>query len=142
MADLPEGYRLLDGPPPADEYLALRREAGLAPKSRAQAVAALAGSWYACHVLHESSGLTAGMGRVVGDGGWYFAVVDLAVLADHRRRGLGDAILTVLLERIRRKAPPGASVHLVAGRPGSALYARHGFTETAPPSAGMALTLP
>lgn len=142
MVDLGEGYRLLDGPPPVDEYLALRRAAGLSPRSRAQAVAALPGSWYACHVVHLESGLAAGMGRVIGDGGWYFHVVDMAVSPQHQRRGLGDAVLTVLLDRIRAKAPPGAYVNLLADPPGRRLYARHGFAETAPDSIGMALRLP
>jgi len=34
------------------------------------------------------------MGRVIGDGGWYFHIVDMAVLPEHQRRGLGDAVLT------------------------------------------------
>jgi ribosomal protein S18 acetylase RimI-like enzyme len=50
------------------------------------------------------------MGRVLGDGGWYFHLVDMAVLPEHQRRGLGDAVMATLLERIRRQAPPGASV--------------------------------
>jgi hypothetical protein len=28
------------------------------------------------------------MGRVIGDGGWYFHVVDMAVLPEHQRRDL------------------------------------------------------
>jgi ribosomal protein S18 acetylase RimI-like enzyme len=91
--------------------------------------------------VHEPSGETVGMGRVIGDGGWYFHVVDMAVLPDHQRRGLGDAILRSLLERIRAHAPRGAYVNLLADPPGRRLYARHGFVETAPHSVGMALRL-
>ena len=140
-AQLPEGYRLVKSAPGVDDYLALRKRAGLSPKTREQAVAALPGSWAACHVVHEPSGETVGMGRVLGDGGWYFHVVDMAVLPDHQRRGLGDAILRALLERIRAEAPPGAYVNLLADPPGRRLYARHGFAETAPSSVGMALRL-
>jgi ribosomal protein S18 acetylase RimI-like enzyme len=136
-----DGYRLAEGPPPVDAYLRLRRDSGLSPKTEAQAVAALPGAWYACHVVHEPSGVVAGMGRVIGDGGWYFHIIDMAVLPGHQRRGLGDAILTALLERIREQAPPGAYVNLLADAPGRRLYARHGFTETAPTSLGMALVL-
>lgn len=136
---LPDGYRLREGPPQVDAYLRLRRDAGLSPRTRAQAVAALPGSWYACHVVHERAGAAAGMGRIIGDGGWYFHIVDMAVLPEHQRRGLGDAILTALLARIRRDAPPGAYVNLLADPPGRRLYARHGFIETAPASIGMAL---
>jgi GNAT superfamily N-acetyltransferase len=54
------------------------------------------------------------------------------VLPDHERRGLGDAVLGALLNRIREVAAPGALVNLLADPPGRALYARQGFTETAP----------
>jgi ribosomal protein S18 acetylase RimI-like enzyme len=93
------------------------------------------------HVLHDVGARTVGMGRLLGDGGWYFHVVDVAVLPEHQRRGLGDAILTALLERVRREAPAGAYVNLVADAPGRRLYARHGFAPTAPVSISMARTL-
>jgi GNAT superfamily N-acetyltransferase len=140
-AQLPEGYRLIESAPGVDAYLALRQRAGLSPKTREQATAALPGSWAACHVVHEASGETVGMGRVLGDGGWYFHVVDMAVLPDHQRQGLGGAILRALLDRIRAEAPAGAYVNLLADPPGRRLYARHGFAETAPHSVGMALRL-
>ena len=56
-----------------------------------------------------------------------------------QRRGIGDSVLTALLDRIRAAAPPGATVNLLADPPGRRLYARHGFAETAPGSIGMAL---
>lgn len=132
------GYRLDMTTPPVEAYLRLRKESGLTPKTEAQAVAGLPGSWAACHVVDEDTGEVVGMGRVLGDGGWYFHVVDMAVLPEHQRRGLGDAILQALLDRIREVAPPGAWVNLLADPPGRPLYARHGFTDTAPRSIGMA----
>jgi GNAT superfamily N-acetyltransferase len=140
-AALPDGYRLADGPPSVADYLLLRDRAGLSPRRPDQAQAALAGSWAAVHVVHEVDAKTVGMGRLLGDGGWYFHVADMAVLPEHQRRGLGDVILTVLLERIRREAPAGAYVNLMADPPGRRLYARHGFTPTAPDSIGMGRTL-
>ena len=79
------------------------------------------------------------MGRVIGDGGWYFHIVDMAVFPEHQRRGIGDAILTALIRRIEAAAPSEAFVTLLADPPGRALYARHGFEPTAPHSVGMAL---
>jgi GNAT superfamily N-acetyltransferase len=140
-AALPAGYRLADGPPTVADYLLLRERAGLSARGQDQARAALAGSWAAVHVLYEVEAKTVGMGRLLGDGGWYFHVADMAVLPEHQRRGLGDAILYVLLERIRREAPAGAHVNLIADAPGRRLYARHGFTPTALDSIGMARTL-
>jgi len=135
------GYRLVIGPPLVPDYLRLRRESGLTPKTAEQATAGLPGSWAACHVVEEAGGEAVGMGRVLGDGGWYFHIVDMAVLPGHQRRGLGDAILSTLLDRIQALAPPGAWVNLLADPPGRRLYERHGFAETAPGSVGMALPL-
>lgn len=135
------GYRLVMEAPPVDDYLRLRLEAGLSPKTQAQATAALPGSWATCHVVQETGDEIVGMGRLLGDGGWYFHVVDMAVLPNHQRKGIGDAILGALLERVREVAPPGAYVNLLADPPGRRLYERHGFAETAPGSVGMALRL-
>lgn len=134
-----DGYTVLDGPPTVDDYLRLRAESGLSPKRRDQAEAGIDGAWAACRVVHEATGAVVGMGRVLGDGGWYFHIVDMAVLPEHQRRGIGDAVLAWLVDRIRRDAPPGAWVNLLADAPGRRLYARHGFVETAPGSIGMAL---
>jgi GNAT superfamily N-acetyltransferase len=132
------GYELALQAPAVADYVRLRREAGLTPKTDEQARAAIAGSWAVCHVAHQDTGQIVGMGRVLGDGGWYFLVADMAVLPAHQRRGLGDAILAALLERITAAAPPGAYVTLLADPPGRRLYQRHGFSETAPGSVGMA----
>lgn len=134
------GYRLVPEPPPLADYLRLRTEAGLSPRTEEQARAALPGSWAAVHVVSDD-GEVAGMGRLLGDGGWYFHVVDMAVLPAHQRRGLGDAVLTALLDRVREAAPPGAYVNLLADPPGRRLYERHGFRDTAPGSVGMAVRL-
>lgn len=136
---LPRGYRLADGPPSCADYLRLRRDAGLTPKTEAQAAAGLPGSWAACHVVAEASGAVVAMGRVIGDGGWYFHIIDMAVLPDHQRQGLGAAVLDHLLAQVRERAPEGAWVNLLADPPGRALYRSRGFAETAPGSIGMAL---
>jgi ribosomal protein S18 acetylase RimI-like enzyme len=128
-------YVLATTTPSIADYLRLRAESGLTPKTPAQAEAALPGSWAACHVVHQ----TVGMGRVIGDGGWYFHIVDIAVLPAHQRRGLGDQMLTHLLSVIRHATPTGAYVSLIADAPGRRLYQRHGFQPTAPRSIGMAL---
>ena len=124
------------------DYLAARQRSGLSPRRGDQAATAMRGSWAAVHVVHAATGATVGMGRVLGDGGWYFHIVDMAVLPEHQRRGFGDAILTTPLDTIRRHAPAGAYVNLLADPPGRRLYERHGFRDTAPGSIGMVQTLP
>jgi GNAT superfamily N-acetyltransferase len=132
-------YRLIEGPPALADYLSLRLRAGLSPKDALQGEAALRGSWWAAHVV-AADGVTVGMGRIIGDGGWYFHIVDMAVLPEHQRRGIGDVILTSLVDRIRREAPAEPYITLLADEPGRRLYARHGFVPTAPQSVGMKLS--
>lgn len=134
-----DGYELISGPPSVDEYLRLRREAGLSEKTDSQAAAGIGGAWAAVHVRTTTDRLAVGMGRVIGDGGWYFHIIDMAVLPAHQRQGIGNAILTALLHEIADRAPAGAFVSLLADPPGRRLYERHGFVPTAPRWPGMRL---
>jgi GNAT superfamily N-acetyltransferase len=125
MAD----YRSVEEAPEAEEYLRLRSAAGLSVKSREQAVSAIAGTWtFRCVRLGSE---LVGMGRLIGDGGWYFVVADMAVLPEHQGRGVGGRILDALLAEVDARAP-GAFVSLVADPPGMRLYRSRGFVETAP----------
>ncbi len=132
------GYTLADGVPSVEEYRHLRRATGLSERSAASAAAGLAGSW-AGVVVRDEHGAAVGIGRVIGDGGCFFQIEDMAVLPEHQRRGIGDAILTRLLERLGAEAPADAWITLFADPPGRRLYARHGFVPTEPGSVGMAL---
>jgi GNAT superfamily N-acetyltransferase len=119
-------YTLVSEPPTLDDYLRLREVSGLTPKRAEQAGPALANSW-AWRSVRTRLGETVAMGRVVGDGGWYFLVADMATLPDHQQRGLGRAVLTDLLDEIRDRAPDGAFVTLMADLPGQRLYEQLGF---------------
>lgn len=141
MNKLPDGFALEAAVPSAPDYLRLRQEAGLTPRTMEQALLALPGSWAGCHVVEAVSGATVGMGRLLGDGGWYFHVVDMAVLPHHQRRGIGTAVLSWLLDQVRERAPKDAFVSLMADPPGRRLYAQHGFTERRDLSIGMAMWL-
>jgi GNAT superfamily N-acetyltransferase len=92
------GLHLRPEVPTTADYLRLRQDSGLTPRTLEQANLALPGSWAACHVIDVEHRSTVGMGRLIGDGGWYFHVVDMAVLPAHQRRGIGDCILSWLLD--------------------------------------------
>ncbi|MDX3658607.1 GNAT family N-acetyltransferase [Streptomyces sp. ID05-26A] len=129
-------YRLTMESPAVEAYLRLRRESGLSARTEQEAENGIGGAWASAIAIHVESGEIVGMGRVIGDGGWYFHIIDMAVLPDHQRKGIGDAILAALLERIGEHSP-NACVSLLADPPGRRLYARHGFVESAPGSIGM-----
>ena len=107
-------YELLDSAPDLETYLELRRISGLTPRTAEQGAPALTNSWAWVTVRHRASGDVVAMGRVIGDGGWYFMVADMATSPEHQRQGLGRAILTRLLARIEHDAPPGAYPRQVA----------------------------
>ena len=131
-------YQLFDEPPALEDYLDLRRATGLSPKVEAQAHGPLTNSWFFCHVRHIGSGETVAMGRIIGDGGWYFHIADMATLPAHQQRGIGRAVLRRLLEEIDARAPEKPYVTLMADPPGQRMYASMGFVD-AHPSIGMML---
>ncbi len=135
-----DDLRLEPLPPTLEDYLELRRASGLTPKRPDQGAPALTNSW-AWRRAVDATGRSVAMGRVVGDGGWYFLVADMATLPSHQRRGLGRRILEDLLAEIREKAPEGAYVTLLADPPGQALYRRLGFTEPTSGSVTMHLLM-
>ena len=130
-----EGYALALETPSQADYLRLRIVAGLTPKDAANAAAGLPNTWFA--VVVRKDGETVGMGRIIGDGGLFFQIVDMAVEPAHQGRGLGKAIMTALMDHLRRHAK-GAYVSLIADGEANRLYSQYGFEPTAPRSVGMA----
>ncbi|MEV4760149.1 GNAT family N-acetyltransferase [Micromonospora sp. NPDC049559] len=128
-------YEIRPGVPTVETYRHLRASTGLGAKPVEAAAAGLPNTWYGVTVEHD--GETVGMGRVVGDGGCFFQVVDICVLPEHQGRGLGKRIMTALTTELERRAPAGAYVSLIADGDARHLYAKFGFTETAPASVGM-----
>jgi ribosomal protein S18 acetylase RimI-like enzyme len=80
-----------------------------------------------------------GMGRVVGDAGCFYHVVDIAVLPEHQGRGFGKAIMREISDYIEREVPESGFVSLLADGEAYELYQQFGFALTAPESVGMAL---
>ena len=136
---LADGYELIEQTPPIDDYRRLRVVAGLSPKSEAAALRGLPNTWFA--VVVRKDGEAVGMGRIIGDGGLFFQIVDMAVEPVHQGRGLGKAIMAALVERLRTGAR-GAYVSLIADGEAHRLYAQYGFEPTAPVSIGMAMVIP
>lgn len=55
-------------------------------------------------------------------------LIDIALLPEHRRRGLGGRLLAELLDEARRAGKP-VRIHVETSNPALSLYRRLGFTE-------------
>ena len=132
-------YELVVGTPGVDDYRRLRRVAGLSERTQLAAEAGLPSTWFAVTVAH--AGRIVGMGRIIGDGGTAFQIVDIAVEPEHQGKGLGKRIMQALVEHLHAKAPPSAYVSLIADGEARHLYAKYGFAPVAPTSIGMALKI-
>ena len=132
-------YELIAGTPSVDDYRRLRRVSGLSEKTQAAAEAGLPNTWFAVTIRHQ--GGVVGMGRVIGDGGTAFQIVDIAVEPDHQGKGLGKRIMAALVAHIHANAPTTAYISLIADGDARHLYAKFGFTPVTPASIGMGLWL-
>ena len=133
------GYQLLDRFPDIDDYRRLRVAAGLSPRSREAAQRGLPNTVFGVSVL--LGGSVIGMGRIIGDGGCFFTVVDIAVEPAHQKRGLGKRIMSALDAWLRANAPVSSNVSLFADGEARRLYAQYGFVEAGPVSVGMDYTV-
>jgi GNAT superfamily N-acetyltransferase len=132
-------YTLVERIPTVAEYRELRRLSGLSEKTEDAAAQGLPNSRFAVVIDHSGSAI--GMGRVIGDGGTAYQLVDIAVLPAHQGKGLGKRIVAALVDWLHENAPKSAYVSLIADGPAKDLYAQYGFKPTAPASIGMAFKI-
>lgn len=135
----PEEIVLVERFPGVDDYRRLRSVSGLSPKSAEAAALGLANTLYGVSLKRGDD--TIGMGRIIGDGGCFFVVVDIAVQPEYQRRGLGKRIMTALDAWLRAHAPDSSNVSLFADGDARHLYAQYGFVEAGPVSVGMDYTV-
>lgn len=120
--------------PTVEQYLALRKDAGLSAMGEEGARIGLPHSLFAVTLYDEDKLI--GMGRVIGDGGCFFQVTDIAVKPSHQGRGYGK----IIMQEIRGfldTVPDKAYVSLIADGEASKLYAQYGFESVMPRSQGM-----
>lgn len=128
-------YTIIREPPTVEVFRALRTSSGLSAKTKEAAELGLPNTWFGIQVTYQ--GEVIGMGRIIGDGGCHFQVVDIAVLPEHRGKGLGKRIMATLMAHFEAHAPESAYISLIADGKAKDLYAQFGFEPTAPASIGM-----
>lgn len=119
--------------PSIDAYRQLRVAAGMSDRTIDAATRGLANTLFAVQILVDDEPV--GMGRVIGDGGCFFQVVDVAVLPTHQGKGLGKAVMRAIVDWLEEHVPASGYVSLMAVGKAHALYEQFGFASTA--SVGM-----
>jgi len=125
--------------PSVETYRHLRSASGLSAKTEDPARRGLAGTLFAVQIQHQ--GDTVAMGRLIGDGGCFYQVTDIAVLHAHQGRGLGKRVMREIMKHIETELPESAYISLIADGQAHELYAQFGFKLTAPRSVGMAMLI-
>ena len=123
-----DAIELVERFPDVADYCRLRDATGLSPKSEAAALRGLANTTYGVSLLRD--GDVVGMGRIVGDGGCFHFVVDIAVVPALQGRGLGKRIMDALDGWLRANGETTAHVSLFADGDAKHLYARYGFARS------------
>lgn len=70
-----------------------------------------------------------GMGRLVGDGQIYFYIQDVAVAPEHQNKGIGNTIMTTIIEYLKENAPEKAFVGLFAAKGKESFYNKYGLNK-------------
>lgn len=130
-----EGFKVSYTPPAPADYINLRLEAGMSGKSMEAAKIGLENSLFALTVFHDST--LVAMGRVIGDGGSFFQIVDIAVKPEYQGKGLGKLVMKELMAYLDKHTYEGSYVSLIADVPADKLYEQFGFSYTYPRSQGM-----
>lgn len=129
------GFKAIYELPNAEEYVNLRVLAGLSPKDLSASKVGLSNSIHMVSFRDQTKLI--GMGRIIGDGGCFYQIVDIAVDPAYQGKGLGKEIMKELTVYLEKNAPKGAYVSLIADVPADNLYKKFDFQYTAPNSVGM-----
>lgn len=133
-------YLLKEQVPSVADYISIRLAAGLSRKSPEAAAIGLKNGLFS--VVVYAGKVPVGIGRIIGDGGCFFEIVDIAVLPAHQKKGLGHLIMQRLMRHIHDHALPTAYVSLMADHGTPEFYRKYGFEMSLPPKkAGMALRI-
>ena len=119
--------------PDAEEFCDMRLRAGLSAKSIEAAKLGLPNSLYG--ISARENGRLIAMGRVVGDGGCNFEVVDVAVDPAYQGKGLGKKIMQYIDEYLASTVLEGSYVSMIADEP--IFYQKLGYKLVSPSSQGM-----
>lgn len=129
--------KILHTTPTVEEFLTLRKLAGMGPRNKEYVQQGLNNSCFSVIIRSEEGELIA-MGRVIGDGGTAFVIVDIAVHPAYQGQGLGKTIMKEIKHYLDTETGDEAFISLIADPPAHKLYEKFGFENIAPSAIGMA----
>ena len=133
-------YQIKTEMPSVKEYIDIRLAAGLSRKSEEAAEIALPNSIYGVTVYCGKEKV--GIARIIGDGGCFFEITDMAVLPAHQSNGVGRMIMEHLVNWLQENAPKTAYISLIADHGTPEFYAKFGFKKAEmPKSSGMSMRI-
>lgn len=121
--------------PSVEDYCNLRKVAGMSEKTPSAAKKGLGNACFDVVIYDDNREI--GMGRVIGDGGTAFQIIDIAVDPQYQGLGYGKMIMTHVKGYIDSVAESSSYVSLIADYPADKLYQQFGFQSTEPNSGGM-----
>ena len=108
------------------EYISLRSSVGWNNFTEEQVSSSISNSVYNIKVVDDNK--TIAMGRLIGDGMYYF-LVDIVVSPEFQGNGIGSKIIDMLLTYVDNRTPIGgrSSVQLIAEQGKEDFYIKKGF---------------
>jgi ribosomal protein S18 acetylase RimI-like enzyme len=135
-------YHLVERLPTVAEHRAMFEAVGWTPYAPQAAEISLKNSLFSVVVERKQDNAVVGIGRIIGDGGQFFYIQDVAVLPDLQGQGIGTLIMDRLIDWIKANAPHEPFVGLFSTQAAQAFYRRYGFDERRVVLSGMWLVLP
>ena len=122
------------------DYNMLRKSAGWNEIAKAQAQTGINNSAFLVSAKFEEK--TVGMARLITDGGYIAIIVDVIVLPEFQRKGIGKTMMTMLMEYIQDSITKGEGVfiNLMAAKGRESFYKQFGFIERPNDKLGSGMT--
>lgn len=112
--------------PTAEDFAALRSDVSWGTPTTNHAQQALRAS--ITGVTATVDGKTIGMARAVGDGALNIYIQDVIVAQPYRKRGVGDQLVSALIDSLSKTCNPNCLIGLFAADGQDTFYTRFGFT--------------
>ncbi|TMP38458.1 GNAT family N-acetyltransferase [Pseudoalteromonas rubra] len=116
---------ILQSPPAATEFSALRASVGWQNPPLEQVAVSIESSLYWVQCRKEQQ--LVACGRVVGDGYMYFYIQDVIVHPDYQGCGLGHIVMDNIEQYLSTQCHSGATAALLAAHGKEAFYQRYGY---------------